>query len=651
MKLLRAFLTLLLVMVVAPGGCGDGKKHRIADIQSPDPISEFTVRIVEPNGTAGVIAATPVTLRAQFLLENHPITVDSVSWASNLVGVIGSTNPLTTVSLPIGLHSLTVTGTLGERSVSSTVGLRVGDFAVQIEQPADGSRFSQGAAVHLRGTARVLEGTTTTTLLSGPAGATSRTATYQWASDRDGVLGSTSVVDTAALSVGTHIIELTVHDNLLGGTNKRGTAQIQLVVTPPNVAPTVQIVEPVACNVDLELGQTLQMTGTVTDPDSADLGLVPYWLDSITGERHVGTTFDFGATAALGQHEVQLVAEDALGAKGEARCVIFVVPVGGSRTDLFPSVNAINGALIGNDQHVRWIDADAFGQLLFGNLRGLSVFSQDLIFVSEMNGANLGFGPGDVSVHSFLSLGADAFIAANNGLTRCSYDGITTSNCELLSTSDFSAIDGAGNPASSAWFAGGNQDGIFLANYYQGVLAGDVILKADNSNLPEDQVDDVVFVADRLYVATAAGVCVVTDITNVVEDPASNVLCSTIIDESTSILPNNDVEVLFRTNDFLWIGTESGLVRLTLATDNMFLIGGDMAGRDVRRVASDSQGILWIISFGEVVRLNSESETAMVVPPENWGFPLGTDAQWIYVDASDRKWIGTNVGVGLYVGN
>src|SRR5439155_4074243 len=185
----------------------------------------------------------PITFTATALDAEDGDLTTGITWTSSRDGTLGTGGTLTTSTLSTGTHTIraTVTDSNGKQA-SATLTVVVNTTpTVHILAPADGARFER-VPITFTGTASDPE--------DGDV-----SSTIDWASDRDGHLGSGATI-VASLSSGTHMITASVTD--AGG--KRAATSITLVV---NATPTVTITAPAAGST-FEHGAQINFTGTAT---------------------------------------------------------------------------------------------------------------------------------------------------------------------------------------------------------------------------------------------------------------------------------------------------------------------------------------------------------------------------------------------------
>jgi len=182
--------------------------------------------------------------------------------------------------------------------------------STSISAPGNGSSSTQGQTVNFAGSATDPEDGA----LSG--------ASLVWQSSIDNQIGTGTSVGTSSLSVGTHTIRLIATDSQ----GAADTASISVTVNPPaNQAPSASISAP-ANGSSFTLGQTVNFSGSATDPEDGPLGgssLV--WRSSINGQIGTGETFGTSALS-VGTHTIRLIATDSQGAADTASISVTINP-------------------------------------------------------------------------------------------------------------------------------------------------------------------------------------------------------------------------------------------------------------------------------------------------------------------------------------
>ena len=143
-------------------------------------------------------------------------TIASYEWVSDINGTIGTLSTFTTSSLMAGIHDivLTVTDNKGT-SVTDSISINVNiPPVVSINSPTQSSIFDYGESIIFNGTATDEDGTITA---------------YSWVSDKDGVIGNSSVVTTSVLTSGIHNIVFSASDNF----NTERSTSLQIKVNAP----------------------------------------------------------------------------------------------------------------------------------------------------------------------------------------------------------------------------------------------------------------------------------------------------------------------------------------------------------------------------------------------------------------------------------
>jgi hypothetical protein len=173
-------------------------------------------------------------------------TIVSYSWTSSINGALSSSNSFSATGLGTGTHTITVTVTDNDGTTSaSQVSLRINSPpTATITSPADGAIYSQEDTITFEGTGEDTDGTV---------------ASYEWSSDIDDILGTTSTLTTSSLSAGIHTITLTATDN------NGGTGADSITVEQKWYG-----VEWLINQGDLKLGSTIPIKFTVLHPITGD---------------------------------------------------------------------------------------------------------------------------------------------------------------------------------------------------------------------------------------------------------------------------------------------------------------------------------------------------------------------------------------------
>src|SRR5207244_4052587 len=226
----------------------------------------------------------------------------AITWTSSRDGALGTGGTLTTSTLSTGTHTIraTVTDSNGKQA-SATLTVVVNTTpTVHILTPADGARLEPVPST-FAGTASDPE--------DGDV-----SSTIDWASDRDGHLGSGATI-VASLSSGTHVITASVID--AGG--KRAATTITIVV---NATPTVTIGAP-ATGSTFEHGAPITFIATASDLEDGSLTAAIAWTSSRDGVLGTGGTITTSALST-GTHVLTASATDHGGKTGRASVIITI---------------------------------------------------------------------------------------------------------------------------------------------------------------------------------------------------------------------------------------------------------------------------------------------------------------------------------------
>ncbi|MEM7586392.1 MAG: Ig-like domain-containing protein, partial [Acidobacteriota bacterium] len=245
----------------------------------------------------------------------------SLSWSSDLDGVLGSGGSVTTSLLSAGTHVITASvSDAGGLSASDTITLTVNAGpSASITAPANGSTANAGSAVTFTGTA------------SDPEDG-DLSASLSWTSSLDGAIGSGASFATSSLSAGVHVITASVTD--AGGLP--ASAAITLTV---NAAPSAGITAPADGSI-FDQGDSVTFTGTASDPEDGDLTASLSWSSSLDGAIGTGGSFST-SSLSLGTHVITASVVDSGGLTAVASITLTVKlpPV----TVTFTSIGAEDG--------------------------------------------------------------------------------------------------------------------------------------------------------------------------------------------------------------------------------------------------------------------------------------------------------------------
>lgn len=643
-----------LALAVTTAACGSksagGGRQPPADDDTTAARDAFLAEIVEPNGSAAILAGEPLRLEARFTRGAIRVQPATVSWTADGV-LLGTGNPLGGVALTSGSHVIEVSATVDGESAKASVTLAVGQLEVLIERPSDGSARDVGTELAFAATARVSNGVAITRLVTGVAAANERVATFAWSSNLDGALGSTREFRLTTLSAGEHVVSLTVtDDDAAAGLGASATASVRVRVLPPNTRPTVQIVAPAACPVDLVQGQALALTASASDAE--DGALEGSWLDSVSGDTAKGLLFAVPDDAVLGKHELRFSATDSSGASSTATCAVYVVPADGGRAALFPAATSVNAGLAEGDKDIRYVGHDGAGHTFVGNDKGLSIYDASGALLGTYDGDALDVSGDTARVNDIAVIDGGLVIATEEGLARCDFaDGVLT-NCAEVTGGDYACA--AANTPETTLIVGGRDGGLYISLSRPAGSSSSTggLFDSDSSNLPGDEVRDVLLLGATLLVGTNEGLCIIPDVGAALDAPAT--LCAEVVSGDGLGLGNADVRALADAGGGrLWIGTDEGLVLYDLATGEALLYDqrAGLGSAHVNDIVVDAAGIVWIATDAGLSRLDPSTDAVTSFTGVDWGNPGNHRVRSIDLDGAGVKWLGTDQGVIRYAGN
>ncbi|HSF18384.1 MAG TPA: hypothetical protein VLK65_22835 [Vicinamibacteria bacterium] len=230
-------------------------------------------------------------------------------WTSDVEGNIGTGASFSTSTLSLGFHSITASamdsgGLIG----SDAVTIKVGNFAptATITAPNDGNLFNEGDTILFTGTADDTE--------DGDL-----TASLEWTSNIDGVIGNGGSFSTDLLTTGVHTVTASVTDS--GGLD--ATDQIVISVVPPGETPPAVAIASPGDGGYFNSGDTITFNGTAIDVQDGDISGNLSWSSNLDGALGTGGTLML-SSLSVGAHVVTATVEDSALIGGEDHIVIIV---------------------------------------------------------------------------------------------------------------------------------------------------------------------------------------------------------------------------------------------------------------------------------------------------------------------------------------
>jgi ligand-binding sensor domain-containing protein len=316
---------------------------------------------------------------------------------------------------------------------------------------------------------------------------------------------------------------------------------------------------------------------------------------------------------------------------------------------LFPATDTLNTQLQSIDDQIHWVGADTNGNTLIGTDARLHIFdaTQGAVggpYDADTGSLNVDPGNQDVRVGDVAIAAGVALVATDVGLARCSYASGALSSCVQIAGQDYAAVATNGD---ASLVAAGADSGLFLAAYVGGVQTASATLTEGNSNLPSNNVRDVLLAGTTSYVATDAGLCVADTAATALATPES--LCTEVFTTDNSVLPSDSVRALRLDGSILWIGTDDGLVRYNISSGSMIVYdqNSGLIDETIRSIAVDENGIVWLGTDDGMSRLDPGTNAVTNFTADDWG---GVDSQVnsVFIDGVGDKWIGTDAGVYRY---
>ncbi|MEO8334225.1 MAG: PKD domain-containing protein [bacterium] len=256
--------------------------------------------IASPSNNASFLQGVVVTLSGSATdPEDGVLSGASLAWRSSRDGVIGVGVSVSTASLSVGTHAISLLATDAQGAVdTATVTITI----VTNQAPTAAIAAPTNNAVFLRGSSVAFSGAG-----NDPEDGVLNGASLVWRSSRDGQLGIGSAFATSSLSVGTHTITLTATDSR--GATAMASITLTVVTPPANHAPVATIVTPVN-NGTYPPGVSILFVGTGIDEEDGVLaGGSLVWTSSRDGQIGTGATFSTNALTP-GVHTITLTVRD-----------------------------------------------------------------------------------------------------------------------------------------------------------------------------------------------------------------------------------------------------------------------------------------------------------------------------------------------------
>ncbi|MFH1155844.1 MAG: choice-of-anchor U domain-containing protein [Pseudomonadota bacterium] len=246
--------------------------------------------------------------------EDGPLTGGSLRWFSDWDGLLGTGGTITTSSLSVHKHKITLKatdseGTVGEASITIDVSDEQ-PTEVNITAPVDGASFFLNDFIRFTGNATDKEDGA----LSG--------SSLKWYSslnkDPSQPIGTGEDFATNLLVPGTHRITLVATDS------SGNTRSVYIIITVVNRLPVVTITSPAAASENV-WKDSIRFTGKAEDPED---GIISdstkfKWISSLDGVLGTGSSLTL-ATLSKGTHVITLQVTDSNGGVGSAAVTIHV---------------------------------------------------------------------------------------------------------------------------------------------------------------------------------------------------------------------------------------------------------------------------------------------------------------------------------------
>ncbi len=237
----------------------------------------------------------------------------SIVWVSDKDGPIGTGTAVYAEGLSINIHNITMTATDSEGYAGSdriTIDVRATNYPPEasIDAPLNGQRFLARKSIIFEGSGTDYED------------GTLPPDSLEWISDRDGYLGSGPVVSIADLSIGNHLVTLTVKDS-----DQNEDSESVTIYVDPNNPPAAWITSP-PDSMNFSVGEQITFGGSGEDPEDGQLGGGALaWSSDVSGLIGTGTSFS-RSDLPVSRHVITLRVTDSDDNTVSAVITIFVNP-------------------------------------------------------------------------------------------------------------------------------------------------------------------------------------------------------------------------------------------------------------------------------------------------------------------------------------
>jgi ELWxxDGT repeat protein len=233
----------------------------------------------------------------------------SLSWTSDLDGQIGTGGAFSIADLSVGAHLITATVTDSGGMVSSAqVSITVfGAPTIEINLPVNGDISILGESVSFSGTAiDVEDGDLTPNLV--------------WTSDIDGLIGTGGAFAIDDLSIGTHVLSVTVTDS----DGLSSSTQISITVFAENTPPTITINAPSDGGFYSGDHNSIYFSGSASDNEEGDISAEITWTSDIDGFLFTGEFRYLYSILSMGTHTITATVTDSYGLSASVQISITV---------------------------------------------------------------------------------------------------------------------------------------------------------------------------------------------------------------------------------------------------------------------------------------------------------------------------------------
>lgn len=299
-------------------GCSE-EPGNVAATNSPPANNTITVNIAAPQDSQSFAQDEIISFNGTAVYSsNTPLAAENLTWISDKDGIIGVGNGFKRSGLSVNHHTIMLaaadpSGNQASANLQLIVRDNANGLVVLVYSPAAGIRIKSFDLVRLEGAAFDFNNNPVNESLS-----------YQWKSDRDGVLGTGSAIEPGGLTAGLQRVILTASSPDSNGNAVQNSAAVEFLVEFDN-DPTIQaqILAP-ANGYQHPANQPITFNGAASEPNGDPIALNNIiWTSGSDGEVGRGESCVVPGLSE-GTHRISMTVTALSGRKNTASIIIEV---------------------------------------------------------------------------------------------------------------------------------------------------------------------------------------------------------------------------------------------------------------------------------------------------------------------------------------